>query len=67
MGAPAAPAQQLDLRLDRHLAELVEEDGAAVGQLEAPDAALGGSGERTLSCPNSSLSMSPVGTRRSSP
>src|SRR5262249_59898069 len=31
-------AQKLGLRLERHLADLVEEEGAPVGQLEASDA-----------------------------
>ena len=30
-------AQQLRLQVERQLADLVQEEGAAVGQLEAPD------------------------------
>ena len=38
-------AEQLGLRVGRQLADLVEEDGAAVGQLEAADAPGDGAGE----------------------
>src|SRR5690606_35621472 len=38
-------AQQLDLDLLRDLADLVEEEGAAVGELEAAGAAADGAGE----------------------
>ena len=41
-------AQELDLGLRRQLAHLVEEDRAAVGQLEAADAPLDRAGERAL-------------------
>src|SRR5262249_31751413 len=41
-------AQQHDLGLGRQLADLVEEEGAAVGQLEAAVAPLDGSGKRAL-------------------
>jgi hypothetical protein len=41
-------AQQHDLSLGRQLADLVEENRAAVGQLEATQAPLESSGERTL-------------------
>ena len=41
-------AQQLGLRLGRHVADLVEEDRAAVRGLEAADAARVGAGERAL-------------------
>ena len=39
-------AQQLRLQAERHVADLVEEEGAAGGGLELADAALGGAGER---------------------
>ena len=56
LGAAAEPAelpllqhaQQLDLRRRRHLGDLVEEQRAAVGELEAAGAAIGGAGERAL-------------------
>ena len=38
--------QQLGLGLELQVADLVEEQRAAVGQLEAPDAPIGGAGER---------------------
>ena len=38
-------AQQPGLRLHRHVADLVEEQRAALGLLEAPGGALGGAGE----------------------
>ena len=38
-------AQQLGLKLQRHLADLVEEDGAAVGRAEQSVARPGGAGE----------------------
>ena len=38
-------AQQLDLHVQAHALDLVEEQGAAVGMLELADAALGGAGE----------------------
>src|SRR4029079_15105618 len=41
-------AQQLRLHRHRHLADLVEEDGAAVRQLEAPRLLAGGTGEGAL-------------------
>ena len=41
-------AQQLDLRFERQLADLVEEQRAAVGFLELADALVGGAGERAL-------------------
>ena len=41
-------AQQLDLGVERQLAHLVQEQGALVGQLEAPDPALQRAGERAL-------------------
>ena len=41
-------AQQLGLGLEGHLADLVEEERAAVGQLEAADASVDGAGERAL-------------------
>ena len=40
--------QQLRLQLGRHLGDLVEQQGAAVGQLEAAAAQPGGAGERPL-------------------
>ena len=47
-GALLEEAEQLDLGGQRDLAHLVEEDGAAGGQLEAPLAAGDGAGERAL-------------------
>ncbi|MDT4824412.1 hypothetical protein FQZ97_576590 [compost metagenome] len=47
-GALLQHAQQLDLHRQRHVADLVEEQGAAVGQLEAPCPAGDGTGEGTL-------------------
>ena len=44
-------AQQLRLRFERQLAHLVEEQRAAVGELEAPAALLGRAGERALLVP----------------
>jgi hypothetical protein len=41
-------AQHLGLRLQAHVADLVEEDRAAVGLLELADLLLGGAGERPL-------------------
>ena len=41
-------AQQLHLRRQRHVADLVEEQRARVRELEAPDATLGRAGERAL-------------------
>ena len=41
-------AQQRDLRLHRQLADLVEEDGPAVGELEAAEAPLRRAGERAF-------------------
>ena len=41
-------AQQLDLRRRRHLADLVEKQRAAIGELEAALAAIGRAGERAL-------------------
>ena len=41
-------AQQFGLRADRHLANLVEQQGTALGQLEAADAALERPGERAF-------------------
>ena len=40
--------QQTGLHLHRHVADLVEKQRPAIGLLEAPDAAPGGAGERTL-------------------
>src|SRR5207249_4982525 len=40
--------KKLHLRLEGQLADLVEEDRAAIGELEAADAALQGTGEGTL-------------------
>ena len=40
--------QQLDLRIERELADLVEEERAAVGLLELTDALVDGAGERAL-------------------
>ena len=41
-------AQQPGLGLERHVADLVEEQGAALGLLEPPDLARIGAGERAL-------------------
>ena len=41
-------AQQFGLQLERDFAHLVEEDGAAVGEFEAPDALRDGAGEGAL-------------------
>ena len=41
-------AQQLELQAGRHVADLVEEQGAAVGQLEPAELALDGAGEGAL-------------------
>src|SRR4051794_14625108 len=41
-------AQQLHLRRRRHLADLVQEQRPAIGELEAALAAIGGAGERAL-------------------
>ena len=54
-------AQQHDLGLGGEFADLVEEDGSAVGQLEATLASLQGSGERPFSWPNSSEAMNDDG------
>src|SRR5205809_2315644 len=43
--------QQLDLQVHRQVADLVEEDGAAVGELKSSDLALYGAGERALLVP----------------
>src|SRR5579859_30486 len=47
-GALLQYAQQLYLHGDAHLADLVEEDGAAAGHLEQPALVLAGPGERAL-------------------
>ena len=39
-------AQDLLLRLQRRVGDFIQEQGAAIGDLEAPDAALRGAGER---------------------
>src|SRR5690606_20385812 len=44
-------AQQLDLRVQRQLTDLVEEQGGAVGVLEAADMAVEGAGEAALLMP----------------
>src|SRR5438309_1607727 len=44
-------AKKLHLRLEGQLADLVEEDRAAIGELEAADAALQRTGEGTLHMP----------------
>ena len=41
-------AEQFDLGVERQLADLVEEDGRAVGILEAADMAVEGAGEGAL-------------------
>ena len=53
--------KELGLDLGRNLADLIEEDGAAVGELEAADALGDGAGEGPFSWPKSSLSTRPVG------
>ena len=56
-------AQQLGLHGRRHVADLVEEERAAVGLLEAAAAPLGAAPENApFSWPNSSLSTSSAGT-----
>ena len=40
--------QQLGLSLRGHFADFVQQQGAAVGEFEAADAAFGGAGERAL-------------------
>src|SRR5204862_2480674 len=40
--------QELGLQAERQLADLVEEQGALVGELEAAELLLGGAGERAL-------------------
>ena len=49
-------AQRLDLGLERQFADLVQEQRASVGKLDAPDAPFERSGERTFTRPRSSLS-----------
>ncbi len=44
-------AQQLDLQVQRQVADLVEEDGAPVGELEPPDLARHGARERAFLVP----------------
>jgi hypothetical protein len=58
-------AQQLDLGLERQLADLVQEQRPAVRQLETPLVLSDRARERALSCPNSSLSTRPARSRRS--
>jgi len=41
-------AQQLDLQIERQVADLVEKQGAAIGLLEAPLACLHGAGKGAL-------------------
>ena len=66
-------AQQRDLRLRRQLAHLVEEDRAAVGGLEPPDAALQRAGEgaalvsRTARTRSASGGIAPQFTRTNGP
>src|SRR5437899_13084213 len=43
-----AHAEQLDLRLERQVPDLVEEDGPTVGKLEAADPPIDGAGEGAL-------------------
>ena len=45
---PFEHAQQFGLRAERHLADLVEKDGAVVGRLELADLLLGRAGERAF-------------------
>ena len=47
-GAFLQDAQELGLELDGELADLVEQEGAAVGHLEPAGAGLGGAGEGAL-------------------
>lgn len=54
-------SQQAGLCVGGHVADLVEEQGAAVGLLEAPSAQVGGAGEGALSWPNSSTPSGPWG------
>src|SRR5207247_844915 len=44
-------AEHLGLRLRAHVADFVEEDGAAIGLLELADLLLGGARERSLLVP----------------
>ena len=61
-------AQDLRLRLQAHVANLVEEQRAAVGQLELAAAIGDGAGERALARGRTARSRSaPRGSRRSSP
>src|SRR2546426_8552266 len=50
-------SQQLRLRLGPQVAHLVEQQGPAVGELEAADAALGGAGERAASADRKSTRL----------
>ena len=58
-------AEQLGLEVERQVADLVEQQGALVRQLELARAVGGGAGERAPSWPKSSLSSSCRGWRRS--
>jgi hypothetical protein len=55
-------AQHLGLRLQAHVGDLVEEDRALVGLLEAPGLVGNRAGERPSDVPNNSDSMSSSGT-----
>src|SRR5690606_37210249 len=57
-------AQELALQLDRDLADLVEEDRAAVGQLEAADAVAVRAGARALHVPEKLAFEQLAGNRR---
>ncbi len=62
MRARLQRAQQLRLRVGRHVADLVEEQRAAVGLLELADIARRPAPVKApFSCPNSSLSISSRG------
>ena len=51
--------QQLGLDFQTDIADLVQEQGPAVGELEAADLVAMGAGESPLTWPNNSLSNSP--------
>jgi len=54
-------AQQTRLRLQRHVADLVEEQRAALGLFEPADAAVRGAGKGAALVTNNSLSTSSLG------
>jgi hypothetical protein len=58
-------AQQLGLQVERHLADLVEEQRAAVGELERAGARGDGAGERALLVAEQLALEQVLGARRS--